>query len=281
MAQLHPSRLGICSWSLRPDSVEALIERTKQVGVSAVQLALEPLRCDPGRWADGGARLREAGIEIVSGMIEAAGEDYSTPATIRETGGIVPDATWEANRGRVEEAARLAGELGLTRVSLHAGFIPEDPRSAGYDVLAARLRWIADHVADAIGGVVLLETGQETAPALGAFLDRVDRPNVGVNFDPANMLLYDMGDPVASLRALLPRVRQVHVKDARRPRRRSEWGTEVVVGTGEVDWPAFLTTLRDSDFDGPLVVEREAGDDRIGDMRAALAFLSRALEAID
>jgi len=225
MAQLHPSRLGICSWSLRPGSVEALIEKTVQVGVSGLQLALEPLRSEPARWTDTAAKLRDAGIEVWSGMFQAAGEDYSTPATIRETGGIVPDATWDENRRRVEEAARLTVELGLDRVSLHAGFIPEDPRSAKYGVLVERLGWIADHFADTTGGAVLLETGQETAPALGAFLDSVGRPNVGVNFDPANMLLYDMGDPVAALEALLPRVQQVHLKDARRPSRRGDGRT--------------------------------------------------------
>jgi len=280
MAPLHPSRLGICSWSLRPGSVETLIEKTNRIGASSLQLALEPLRSEPSRWVDCGAKLRDAGIEILSGMIEAAGEDYATPATIRETGGIVPDTTWEANRRRVEGAGRLAAALGLARISLHAGFIPEDPSSAKYGVLVKRLRWIADHLAGAAGAVVLLETGQETAATLGAFLDAVDRPNLGVNFDPANMLLYDMGDPVASLTALLPRVHQVHVKDAVRPRRAGAWGTEVVVGTGDVDWPAFLSTLLASDFEGPLIVEREAGDDRVADLGAALAFLSRTLEGI-
>ncbi|MBN2492448.1 MAG: sugar phosphate isomerase/epimerase [Planctomycetes bacterium] len=268
-------RLGVCSWSLRPTGVEDLIAKVRRTGLAAVQLALEPLRADPERWADAGAKLAEAGIAPCSGMFQPTGEDYTTPATIRATGGLVPDRTWAENRSRAAAAAAAAARLGLDRVSFHAGFIPEECSSAAYAALVERVRLVADTFA-AGGAALLLETGQETAAALEAFLDALDRPEVGVNFDPANMLLYDMGDPIAALRRLLTRVRQLHLKDARRPRVPGAWGEEVVLGTGEVDWTALLAVVAGAGFEGPAVVEREAGGDRVGDVRAAVAFLASA-----
>jgi len=278
MAYPNPSQLGLCSWSLQPESISDLIGKAARAGVTGVQLALEPLISNPDAWSDVSSRLVDMGFSLFSGMFEPIGEDYTTPLTIRETGGFVPDSTWEGNLRRMELAARIAADLALKIISFHAGFIPEDSTTAAHTTLVDRVRKIADCFLDACGGMLLLETGQETADTLMTFLDAVDRPNVIVNFDPANMLLYDMEDPIPALRQLAPRVRQVHIKDANRPTRAGAWGEEVAVGTGEVDWPAFLGILADSHFTGPLVVEREAGEDRLGDIRTAVEFITKNLK---
>ncbi len=121
-----------------------------------------------------------------------------------------------------------------------------------------------------------LETGQETAPVLAQLLQKLNRPNVGVNFDPANMILYDKGDPIAALQTLGPWLRQVHIKDARRTKVPGTWGEEVVVGTGEVKWAAFFATLRELNFTGDFVIEREAGNQRVADVRAAREIIGQA-----
>ena len=90
-----------------------------------------------------------------------------------------------------------------------------------------------------------------------------------MNFDPANMILYDKGDPIAALRTLGPWIRAVHIKDARRTKVPGTWGEEVTVGTGEVDWRAFFATLRELNYTGDFVIEREAGSQRVADIRAA------------
>ena len=105
MVPIHPARLAVCSWSLRPDDVDDLVRKVRRTGVAAVQLALEPLRTRTSGWTDTGAKLAEAGIAMASGMFEPAGEDYTTPATIRATGGLVPDGTWEES-GRHPGRAR-------------------------------------------------------------------------------------------------------------------------------------------------------------------------------
>ena len=104
--------------------------------------------------------------------------------------------------------------------------------------------------------------------------------NVAVNFDPANMLLYDMDDPTEALRQLVPYVQQVHVKDGKRTAVKGQWGDEVVVGMGEVDWVAFVRILAQADFDGSYVFEREAGDDRLGDITQGIAALNAAMQEV-
>ena len=135
-----------------------------------------------------------------------------------------------------------------------------------------RLREIVDRFADE-GVRAAFETGQETGGTLLTFLEELDRPDAGVNFDPANMILYGMGDPIAAATKLAPRIRQAHVKDATAPPEPGAWGAEVAVGTGEVNWEAFFKALSQGGFDGDLVIEREAGDDRIGDIKQAAAYV--------
>jgi sugar phosphate isomerase/epimerase len=120
-----------------------------------------------------------------------------------------------------------------------------------------------------------LETGQETAPELADLLHKLNHPNIGVNFDPANMIMYDKGDPVKALRTLAPWVRQVHIKDAKRAKVPGTWGAEVPVGTGEVDWRAFFTAFKQVIFNVNLAIEREGDDNRVADIRAARAVVEK------
>lgn len=266
-------RLAVCSWSLQAESPAALVERVLATGVRRVQLALDPLRERPEIWGTTQDQLAAAGIGVVSGMFGTLGEDYTTLETIRQTGGVVPDATWEANWRAIQSTADLASRMGLKLVSFHAGFLPHEESDPAYSKLAARMRQIADVFA-AKSIQLGLETGQETADTLDAFLAKLGRPNVGVNFDPANMLLYDKGDPIASLRRLGRWLKQVHIKDAVKTKVPGTWGEEVVAGTGQVDWKVFFTTLRELGYSGPLCIEREAGTSRIADIEAGAKYLA-------
>jgi sugar phosphate isomerase/epimerase len=270
--------LGVCSWSLQPSSADDLALGVKACGLSAVQLALGPLR--RGEWPLESTRsaLDAAGIAIVSGMTSTRGEDYSTLESIRESGGLRPDVHWPANLQAAREEALLAARLGLGLVSLHAGFLPEDPADPERAKLIERLRILVDVFASE-GVRIAFETGQERADTLLAVLAELDRPAAGVNFDPANMILYDMGDPIEALRALAPRVAQIHVKDALRTRTPGTWGSEVACGTGQVDWEGFFGVLRERSLSCDLIIEREAGDERVDDVRKAAELVRRHLGA--
>ena len=267
-------RLAVCSWSLQPTSPQDLVTKLQQTGVRRVQLALDPLRDEPAAWSNTPALLQTAGLEIVSGMFGCKGEDYSTLDTIRLTGGLAPDATWETNWKSIQATAELAARLGLKLVTFHAGFLPHESSDPNFTKLKQRLIQTAD-VFHARGITLGLETGQETADVLSEFLRQLAKPNLGVNFDPANMLLYDKGNPIEALRQLGPWIRQVHIKDARRTRVAGTWGEEVVAGTGEVDWPAFFRALDQVGFQGNLCIEREAGNQRVADIRSARELIER------
>jgi L-ribulose-5-phosphate 3-epimerase len=267
-------RLAVCSWSLRPANPQDLIAQLQAVGISRVQLALGPLLDYPSVWNGAATLFHRNGIDIVSGMFDCVGEDYTTLETIRVTGGIAPDATWEQNWARIRTRAALARELGLNLVTFHAGFLPREASDPKYPILRQRLRQVADLFA-AHGTALALETGQESAATLLRLLQQLDRPNVGVNFDPANMILYGQGDPIAALQLLAPWMRQVHVKDARHAEVAGTWGTEVPVGTGDVGWPDFLGRLRAMGFAGDYCIEREAGDQQLAEIRATRELLER------
>jgi len=234
------SRIGVCSWSLQPVSADDLARKVTATCLTSVQLALAPLR--RAEWDAGNTRQRLSGarVSIVSGMMSMPGEDYSTLDSIRATGGLRPDAHWESNRAQAADCARLAAQLELDLVSFHAGFLPHERSDPQREVLIDRLRTVVDLFADE-GVHVALETGQETAETLLDVLEELDRPTAGVNFDPANMLLYGMGDPMQALDLLATHVRQIHVKDARSATKPGSWGEEVPVGTGEVNWNAFAS----------------------------------------
>jgi L-ribulose-5-phosphate 3-epimerase len=271
-------RLAVCSWSLQPNDPPDLIAKLKATGLRRVQLALDPLRQSPAVWGRTEKLFRENNIEIVSGMFGCAGEDYSTMERIRLTGGLTPDDTWEQNRKDIAAAAAIAAQLGLNLVTFHAGFLPHEESDPGFDKVLARVATVADLFASKKIDVTL-ETGQETAPSLALFLQKLNRPNVAVNFDPANMILYHNGDPITALRVLAPWLRQVHVKDAVRTKTPGTWGEEVPVGCGEIDWREFLSTLEHLGFRGHLVIEREAGSQRVADVLAARAVLEKELSA--
>ncbi len=265
-------RLAVCSWSLQPAGPKPLIQQMQAIGLRRLQCALDPIRENPAVWGELAEESFKAGLSLASGMFGCVGEDYTTMESIRQTGGIVPDSTWEENWENIQRTSELARQLNLKLVTFHAGFLPHTEREPAYETLLHRLRLVADVFA-AKGIDLALETGQESAGTLREFLEKLGRVNVGVNFDPANMILYDKGNPIEALEILGPWLKQCHIKDARKTHVPGTWGEEVVVGTGEVDWRAFFETLAQLKFSGYLSIEREAGQQRAADIKAARQYL--------
>jgi L-ribulose-5-phosphate 3-epimerase len=161
----------------------------------------------------------------------------------------------------------------LSDLMFHAGFIPEagDPaRKPMLDTLAR----VGD-MARSFGVTVAFETGQESADLLRLTLDELQCPNIKVNFDPANMLLYDMGDPLRAVEILGPDIRSVHVKDGRRPTMGGTWGEELPLGRGDVRIGKFIETLKKVGYTGPLCIERGTGkkEERLADVAEGIRLL--------
>src|SRR5205085_1916831 len=134
-------------------------------------------------------------------------------------------------------------------------------------------------LAKAKGITVAFETGQETADLLRKTLDELRCANLKVNFDPANMLLYDKGDPLRAVEILAPDIRSVHVKDAIRPAIPGVWGQEVPLGRGQVNIAAFVQALKKIGYRGPLCIEREVGNQegRLADVANGVTYLRECL----
>ena len=271
-----PCRIGVCSWSLRPESAEELAGLIPGLGVVGVQLALGPLVDRPQSWRGVQSQLAAVGAPLLSGMFAPLGEDYSTLESIARTGGVRPDATWEANLTRAGACARAADELGVRLVTFHAGFLPHEHTDPERRKMIDRLQQLAGVFARC-GCSVAFETGQETAATLAEVMRELNDPRIGVNFDPANMILYGMGDPVEALARLAPWVLQVHAKDACASPEKGDWGREVPIGEGEVDWRRFLAAVAALPRSVDLVIEREAGAARSGDVARGVACLRQVL----
>ncbi|WP_233578796.1 sugar phosphate isomerase/epimerase family protein [Tautonia sociabilis] len=273
-AASQPSTLGVCSWSLQVTSIPELNRLLAELGVKATQIACG----DPhhASWDEGDAMPQAAlaaDFEMTGAMLGFPGEDYTTPQTIKETGGFGPVSLRDERMDRLRWALGRTKELGLSDLMLHAGFIPHpgDPdRKAFLDTLLEAARLAGEQ-----GITLAFETGQEPAELLRQTLDELKAPNLKVNFDPANMLLYDMGDPIRAVELLGPDIKSVHLKDARRPTTPGHWGEEVPLGQGEVGLARFLDALKAIGYSGPLMVERE-----VGDQAARIRDIGLGLEAV-
>ena len=266
------ARLGTTSWSLRPEDPSDLARMIHATGLDAVQLGLSPIVTDRARWATAIPRLIEEGITILSGMLQPVGEDYSTIDRIRETGGIRPDDTWPANESMSRDMAVLAENAGIGIVTMHAGFLPEEQADPERAVMINRLQMLTDVFAKH-GIRLALETGQESAHTLLEAMREIDRPALGVNFDPANMLLYGAGDPIEAMELLSVHIVALHLKDAIPSHTTGEWGQEKPLGEGDVDWDAFFTIASSLPQEVDAVIEREGGDRRIEEIRSAVDFV--------
>jgi L-ribulose-5-phosphate 3-epimerase len=261
--------VSVCSWSFQKD-VQDVAAALKQMDVGHVNLALLPaLQADGQAYK---AFIQQQDWTISATMINFPCEDYSTLDRIKVTGGLTPDDKWDENKALALGAIDLTAELGAEYLLMHFGFI--DHSDAAYvQKFYDRTKLLADAATDK-GVKFLMETGQETADELKHFLDEMNHPALCVNFDPANMILYDKGVPVDAIKVLSPWIRHIHIKDATRTKEPGTWGAEVPWGTGEVNTDAFLKTLEEIGYKGALAVEREAGDDRFGDIKMAAEKLS-------
>jgi sugar phosphate isomerase/epimerase len=275
---IEPLAVGVCSWSLQVTSIPELKRLLDRLGVDVVQIACG----DPhhASWEEGDhmpEAARAAGFRMTGAMLGFPGEDYTTPQTIQKTGGFGDPATRPERLERFQWALERTRALGLSDLMLHAGFLPEpsDPdRKPFLDTLAK----VSD-LALSRGITIAFETGQETADLLRRTLDDLKCPNLKVNFDPANVILYDMGDPLRAVEILGPDIRSVHVKDANRTRTPGTWGEEVPLGQGQANIKRFIQTLKKVGYRGPLCIEREVGnqEERVRDIAHGIKYLKECL----
>ncbi len=277
---MEPLQVGLMFWTGGVLGVDAtpdeIVESVAAFGVSCGQLGVHGAAdLTPGaaeRWR---AALDRSELEIVTAFQSFEGESYASIPICAQTVGYVPPATRREREQRTYAVSDFARSLGIPGVAAHIGCLPEDPSDAEHRAVLELVRRVCDHCARN-GQTFALETGQEPAAALLEFLHAVDRPNLGVNFDPANMILYGSGEPMEALRTLREHVLTVHCKDGTWPETPGEWGRETPLGDGDVGMERYVRTLREIGYAGPLVIEREiVGEEQRADIGRAIALLSR------
>ena len=273
MQSLKEHETGVMFWAGR-DSLEEICS----LGVRCGQLGIPgDLKLDDSVAAKWKSEIDAANFTVVTVVAAYNGESYADIPTVQRTVGFIPRATREEREERTREISDFAAALGVGGIACHIGFVPEDTTHPDYMAVCEMVRRIADHAATH-GQTFALETGQEPAHVLQRFLKDVERTNVGINFDPANMILYGTGDPIEALKILGPQVLSVHAKDGDWPPRGKPdaLGRERPLGHGSVDVPLFVSTLKEVGFQGPLNIEREAEnqEERISDIRKAVRLLN-------
>jgi sugar phosphate isomerase/epimerase len=196
------------------------------------------------------------------------------PATL----GLVP---WDYRQERVaalKEAGDFAKQLGVPAVITHLGFIPESPVGALFGEVAETVGGVAEHL-KSLGLEFWFETGQETPVTMLRMIQQVGTGNLGVNLDPANLILYGKGNPIDALDVLGEYVRNVHAKDGLYPSDPMRLGREVKVGQGRVRFPEFVKRLAELGFAGEFIIEREiSGDQQRKDIAETVEYLRGLLQ---
>jgi sugar phosphate isomerase/epimerase len=276
MQALKDMEVGVMFWA-GPDPV-ATLRGVKALGVRCGQVGIPGDLNLVGAAPAWKAALRAEEFSLVTVFAAFSGENYADAPTVERTVGFIPQATRAEREARTLEISDFAAAIGVPSIALHVGFVPEDTGDLDYIDVRGMVRRVCDHAAKH-GQSLALETGQEPAHVLLSFFKDVDRRNLGINFDPANMILYGTGDPIEALGVLAAHVVSVHCKDGDWPPKdiAGALGTERPLGQGSVGMERFIAKLKEIGYKAPLNIEREVEDQELrkADIRMAVALLRR------
>ena len=202
--------------------------------------------------------------------------DFLTgPATC----GIVPRDQRQKRVDELKKGAKFAAAINAPAIITHCGFIPESPSDPLYEETVNAI-WEVASYCHSLGIGFWFETGQETPVTLLRTIQSVNLPNLGVNLDTANLMLYGKGNPVDALDVIGPYVRNLHVKDGVFPVDGRFLGKEVPVGQGKANFPEIIKKLYELNFSGQMIIEREiSGEQQVADIKMAKAYLENILKA--
>lgn len=286
---MNADRIGVFLPCLEPGPIEAQLGAAAELGVRYVQPALFPdVAPSPAEWAKLKAEAERNGL-VVSAV--SAYQDYANPDGL------------EARIAKLKACLDLASELPNPVAITESGGVPfaeGEQRDREWRVLVDSMKEAADY-AGKVGAYIAMEPGGSglvaSVESMRALLDEVNHPHMKLNLDPANISMFG-SDAVRAARELGPHVIHAHAKDgvfyyrltqrefagiagritslddiARLLDRPTPPCNEVPLGEGSVKWREYLQALDDAGYTGPFVIEREVGEDRMGDIRKAVAFL--------
>lgn len=276
-------KIGVMVDSFRLPIAEG-VRKAREVGADGMQVyvvegAMKAETLDAKARAAFKALVAECGLQISALCGDLGGHGFQLPAEN------------ETKIRRSKAIVDLAVELGTTVVTTHIGVIPPDPTTAVYRNQLAVCRELGAY-ATARGVTFAIETGPEPATRLRAFLDDVGSKGIGVNLDPANLIMVLNDDPVQAVFTLAPYIVHTHAKDGVQYKpcdpvkvynafaeggveglNIGELFNELPLGKGAVDWDRYLAALETTGYRGYLTIEREVGANPEADIRTAVQFL--------
>lgn len=222
------------------------------------------------------ALFRKYGITVPAIFMSYPNQDWKHP---REGIGLVPEKTRAERMILSCRQMNWAKRYGIRYITCHAGFMPEE-RDEYYEHFIADLKQLV-RFAGANGQEFLFETGTENVAGLKQTIEDIGEPNVGINFDPANLLIYGTGDPAALADQLADKIRVIHCKDADPAEPGAARGKETVLGKGSTHFAGLLKKLLAGGFSGPLIIERELplGPEQEKDIAEAVVFIKSIIQS--
>ncbi len=254
------------------------IDTVSQFGLDCCQVvSWNSDQCTPAIARAVRSRAADQGVRITAfwaGVPGPAAWNFTRgPVTL----GLVPSEFRWARMEALKRWADFAVELGAPAIVTHCGFLPENMTDPEFEPLCVAIQDVAGYC-KARGLGFWFETGQETPVTLLRYIETVGLDNLGINLDPANLLMYGRGNPIDALAVFGPWVRCLHAKDGCVPTNGIELGPEVKVGTGMVCYPVFMEKLFAAGFDGDLIIEREiSGEQQNRDIAETVSYLKAYL----
>lgn len=262
------------------------IEACKKLGAQGVQLyavegELAPENMTTESLNEKNAILRDNGLKVSALCGDLGGHGFTRA---------------DENPKKIEKSKRivdLALKMDTNIVTTHIGVVPHDENCDTYKILREACNELANY-AHSVGAFFAIETGPEPADRLKKFLDSLDTNGVGVNLDPANLVMVTDDDPVKAVYTLKDYIVHTHAKDGVMLEKTdpqivydffaeggigdlnlARYFLETPLGEGNVDFANYLKALEDIGYTGYLTVERECGEDRFGDIEKAVNFLKK------
>ncbi len=273
MSEARKTSVGVIS-GLRPDGSN--IDAVAEFGLDCCQVvSWDSSKCKKEIAAATRKRAVDKGVRISafwSGVPGPARWNFTQgPVTL----GLVPVEYRWARMQALMNWAEFAVELGAPAIVTHCGFLPEDMTDEQYDPICAAIGTVAKRCKD-LGIGFWFETGQETPVTLLRYIEAVGLDNLGINLDPANLLMYGKGNPIDSLDVFGKYVKCIHAKDGKLTTDGHNLGHETKVGEGLVHFPEFLKKLLGMGFDGDLIIEREiSGEQQKKDIADTVEYLRK------
>ncbi len=196
--------------------------------------------------------------------------------------GLVPEAFRFERMKMLQKGITFASMIHVKDVATHVGYMPENPYDPNYAGVLACLKELVKQCKEN-GQNFLFETGQETPVTLKRAIQDIEKElgkgNVGINLDPANLVMYGKANPVDALEVFGEYVMGIHGKDGRYPTDGHMLGEEVPLGQGKVNYPAFVAKLKEIGYAGDITIEREiSGEEQKKDIVMAKAVLDELLK---